>query len=173
MLHFRKINPALDCGPLYELLRSREKCQLPHQPRFLHQKDFFDWLMNQLSGYYHDFFVIEDPEASEPDCVIGFLVAFDYRSYDGHCQIGGYANCGLNSSLLGEFVDFLFREYPLNKVFLETADIREPLIRSAEELGFIREAILPAYLYISGSYHDLVIMGLNSQKRRESLCQTT
>lgn len=170
MLRLRKINTIQDCAQLYSLLQSQEISQLPHQPRFLHQDDFFNWLINQLSGYYHDFFIIEDPSS---DCIRGFLLAFDYRSYDGHCQITGYASCGLNHSLLGQFVDFLFREYPLNKVFLEAVDIQETLILAAEKLGFVREVVLPAYKFMSGSYHNLLIMGLNSQKRREITCHQT
>lgn len=170
MLRLRKINTFQDCAQLYNLLQSQEICQLPHQPRFLHQDDFSNWLTNQLSGYYHDFFIIEDTPSG---CISGFLLACDYRSYDGHCQITGYASCGLNHSLLGQFVDFLFQEYPLNKVFLEAVDIQESLILAAEELGFVREVVLPAYKFMAGSYHDLLILGLNSQKRREITCHQT
>ena len=168
MLCFRKIDPVQDGTQLYNFLQSQGNCQtLPYQPRFLQQDDFFNWLVNQLRGCYHDFFLIED---SASDCIRGFLLAFDYRPYDGNCQVTGYADCDINHLLLGQFVDFLFREYPLNKVFLEAVDSQEVLIRAAEELGFIREAVLSAYKFISGDYQDMLILGLNPQKRREVSC---
>lgn len=167
MYKLRKIIPSQDCTRLFELINLHYEDNIfPHQLCFISFDEFQHWIMDQLVGYYHDFYVIEEITVTSDIIVQGFILSYDYRTYDAHCQIYGYLPNGINSTVLGQFVDFLFKEYPLNKVFLEIPDGDKVFLDSAFSLGFTQEAVLAENRYVNGEYHDLIILSLYSQKKR-------
>lgn len=60
----------------------------------------------------------------------------------------------------------MFREYPLNKVFLEVIDINKEILDVALQLGFKEEAILNEYKFVFGQYCDLHILSLDGISHR-------
>lgn len=166
MYKLRKIIPDQDCYPLFELINVHSGERLfPHQRCFICFDEFQHWIMEQLVGFYHDFFVIEKITDTNEIIVKGFILSYDYRTYDAHCQIYGYLSGGINGTILGQFTDFLFKEYPLNKVFLQITEVDKDLLDSAFALGFRQEAVLVENRYVKGKYHDLIILSLYSKGR--------
>lgn len=170
MFILRKINPSQDCDQLFELIKAHQEYDLfPHQPQFINIDEFKHWVIDRLYDYFHDFYVVENIADVKTKTIHGFVLSYDYRIYDSHCQIYGYLHQGINSTILGQFVDILFKEYPLNKIFLEITDVDNYLLEAANDLGFNQEAILNENRFIVGQYHDLYIMSLYPQNRRNLL----
>ena len=166
MIKMRKINPSQDCAELFKLAPEHNSYNLfPHQPQFINAEEFQNWITDRLFNYFHDLYVVEELFDNGKSEISGFLLAYDYRIYDSHCQICGYLRQGINSTILKKFIDSLFKEYPLNKVFMEVIDIDHFLITAAREIGFIQEATLYGVKFVLGEYRDLYIMGLYPQKR--------
>lgn len=167
MYKLRKIIPEEDCILLFELLNLySENNVFPQKLNFNCFNEFQHWIIEQLAGYYHDFYIIEKRNEPKEHIVQGLILSYDYRVYDAHCKIYGYLPEGINSVILEQFVDLLFKEYPLNKVFLEITDVDKAILDSAAALGFTQEAVLVENKYINGKYHDLIILSLYSKKRR-------
>lgn len=165
MFILRKFNIEKDAVSVFELLNSSQFKLLPNQPMFLNNIHFNRWLEEQLAQFYHDFYVIETSDRATSK-IQGFILAYDYRFYDRHCKVFGYHKKGIDDLILKEFVDKLFKEYPLNKIFMETTEINNNLIDSAYSVGFVKEAVLTENKYISGKYYDLIILSLCSQNKR-------
>lgn len=132
---------------------------MPQKRNFLNIEDFSHWLSEQLSGYIHDLYLIETISETGKWQISGYCLSYDYRRYDSHCQIYGYHNHGITADMLKHFISILFKEYPLNKIFLQIADIEKTLLSAAIETGFQEEVRLSHSKYINGSYHDFIILG--------------
>lgn len=164
----RKIEPNQDCSQLFELIIDQYNTSVPlaHQHRFINVDDYQHWIAERLGGYFHDFYVVEEKNDMNIEKIQGFIFSYDYRIYDNHCHIYGYLRYGIDSILLGKFVDILFKEYPLNKVFLETTENDDKLLKAAYDLGFTQEAMLLENFFINGQYHNLIILSLYPQDRK-------
>ncbi len=159
--YLRNINLQNDAERIYELLIRCERTEfMSKRFVFLNKDDCQHWLSRQLSGYFHDFYVIEENSETGDTCICGFIIAYDYRVYDSHCHIYGYIRKGITKEVLSEFLHVLFREYPLRKVFLEVTELDEPLLSVAQKVGFKEEARLLDNKYIDGNYRDLVILSI-------------
>lgn len=160
----RKVDLATDCIRIFELIRfCRERNKLPYQIDFSSEDEVRNWLSRQLMGYIHDFYIIE--KSNDDKMIHGFIFTFDYREYDRHCRVYGYLDEGMNKEILADFIAFIFREYPLKKVFLELTDLEDEMLSAAENIGFKKEATLHEYKYVCGAYHDLFILGMYWKKR--------
>lgn len=143
-----------DFRQLYELVfYNYTQTNMPGQPIIHNENEFFDWLTHQLHGYYHDLYLIYDENE-----ISGYIVLFDYRIYDMHCQIYGFNKGGLNCELLGRFINCLCSKYPLRKIFLQITENELSLLQVAKEVGFLEEARLIEYKYIDGKYIDVYIL---------------
>lgn len=151
----RKININNDSGKLFELVSSTTDIVLPGQDNYINADDFGHWISDQLKGFYHELYVIEDICTKE---LFGFALSYDYRLYDGHCFICIYST---REELCRNFISRLFKEYPLNKVFwnIVTSDTKN--LSLANELGFSNELLLKEYIYINGQYSDICTYSLS------------
>lgn len=167
----RKIELKQDCSQLFELIINQYRNSVPftHQHRFIDVDEYQHWLAERLGGYFHDFYVVEERNDMNIVKLQGFFFSYDYRIYDSHCHIYGYMRYGIDSIILGQFVEILFKEYPLNKVFLETTENDDKLLNAAYDLGFIQEAMLIENFFINGQYHNLIILSLYPKGRRRLL----
>lgn len=163
MVEIRKININNDSGKLFELISATNEVVLPGQIKYINLDDFGHWISEQLKGFYHELYVIEDIDTRE---LFGFALSYDYRQYDGHCFICIYSTRDIEPILWRHFVDGLFKEYPLNKVFwnIVLSDIKN--LNLASELGFSKELILKEYIYISGQYLDVCIYSISRKSGR-------
>lgn len=154
MHSLKRFTPEDDISDLYRFMFDRHpSVRMPEQPTIYSEDRFADWLVRQLNGYYHDLCLIYDDQKMS-----GYLLCFDYRAYDGHCQVYGFWDSPADSEPLREFVEWICSEYPLRKVFLQVTDKDYDLMRSAKTTGFSEEACLKEYKYIDGRYVDMHVM---------------
>ena len=164
MIKLRKIALAQDSSYIFDLVKNHADMSiLLGNSRFNNFEEFCHWLEDRMLGYFHDFFIIEDNSDSETRKRQGFVLSYDYRVYDSHCKIYGYFESGIGKIALKQFMNILFREYPLNKIFLVITDINVVLLDTAQILGFKQEAVLCKNKFVNGKYHDLLILSLYSQ----------
>lgn len=160
MYTFRNLRPNQDFEWIFEFV-NRSDCQdLMPRRGFIKKDDWFRWFLR----FYHDFYVVEKKSPYSTESICGFVISYDYRIYDSHCKIYGYLKQGINSEVLNIFLQILFKEYPLNKVFIELTENDKFLLTSAVESGFEQEAVLPDNKYMNGTYYDLLILSINSKK---------
>lgn len=159
--YLRNIDLRNDVESICELLI---KCDIAahlfQHLNFINKEDCQNWLLGQLSGYFHDFYVIEGNSGANNLYICGFIMTYDYRVYDSHCQIYGYLRQGITEEVLKKFLLMLFREYPLRKVFLEVTELDDFLLAAARAVGFKEEARFLDNKYIKGNYHDLMVLSI-------------
>lgn len=154
MYSLKKFVPEDDISELYSFVFDVHLLvKMPGQPMIRSKNEFTDWLVRQLHGYYHDLYLIYDENE-----ISGYIMSFDYRIYDGHCQVYGFNKGGLNCDLLERFINWLCSEYPLRKLFLQVTENELTLIQVAKKIGFLEEARLVEYKYIDGKYMDMYIL---------------
>ncbi len=160
MLVFKKISLENDTEQFYSFLNSIEmKFMLPGQPDLPLFSEFCDWISSQICRFYHDLLLVFDGEL-----LVGYVLAYDYRSCDRHCKVTGYVKDNKLMDVLEKFVSHLISEYPLNKLFIETTD--EDLIKNALETGFAEEAVFKEYKYYASEYHDMHILGYTVREEK-------
>ncbi len=168
MYILRKIEPNQDCNQLFELINKQHYMGglFARQLWIMNAEEYRRWITERLGGYFHDFYVVEERTNMDIVNIQGFMVSYDYREYDSHCHIYSYMCYGKYSVVLGQFVDILFKEYPIKKMFLETAEINDELINAAYDLGFTKEAMLEEYRFINGQNHASLVLSLYQKDRR-------
>lgn len=84
------------------------------------------------------------------------------RSASLYIVIGdkSYWGKGYGTDALIVFVRFLFTQWNLHRITLDTWDENIRAIRAYEKVGFIIEGRQREARYVSGSYHDAILMGL-------------
>lgn len=154
MYLLKRYVPEDDISGLYSFVFDEHLLiKMPGQPIIHSKNEFRDWLVRQLHGFYHDLYLLYDKQL-----VKGYLLSFDYRVYDGHCQIYGCWNSGINYDPLRLFIDRLCSEYPLRKIFLKITGKESVLMQSAKEVGFVEEACLKEYKYIEGQFVNMHVL---------------
>lgn len=122
--------------------------------------DFYHHIQRMIDSSFHDFRVVTVKQAEE-DYFAGIVFTHDFRTNDGHCKLSVLPNQNMDvKRVLSDFIQWLFREYPLQKVFCEIYGFNKEQIDVCYSLGFCKEADLVDYIYFNGKYHNLVIMGL-------------
>lgn len=153
MYLFKRFVPEDDASELYSFIFEKNLLiSMPGQPIIHNKNEFTEWIMRQLNGFYHDLYLIYYEQQLK-----GYLLSFDYRVYDRHCQIYGFWEVSIKCNLLRQFVRLLCSEYPLRKIIIQS--IEENLfVQSAREIGFFEEACLKEYKYIDGHYVDMHVL---------------
>lgn len=142
-----------DISELYRyIFKEPVLTKMPGQPIIRSKDEFANWLICQLHGVYHDLYLIYNENQ-----VKGYLLSFDYRVYDGHCQVYGCCEGEINYELFRQFINWLCSEYPLRKIFLQVIKKEFDLIQLARKLGFVEEACLKEYKYVDGQYVDMLL----------------
>lgn len=163
MYSLKKFVPEDDILELYSFVFDAHlHVKMPGQPMIRSKNEFMDWLIHQLRGYYHDLYLIYDENK-----ISGYIMSFDYRMYDGHCQVYGFNKGGLNCGLLEQFINRLCSEYPLRKLFLQVTENESFLIQAAKKNGFHEEARLVEYKYVDGKYIDMYILSYLTGSRAD------
>ncbi|MGN1343837.1 MAG: GNAT family N-acetyltransferase [Traorella sp.] len=164
MVEMRKIDVNRDSSQLFELVLAANEIILPNQVKCVNVEDFRRWLLDQLGGYFHDLYVIE--ENGETRKLIGFALAYDYRIYDRHCSFCIYSIKDIEVNFWSNYIDQLFKEYPLNKIFWEVEISNIKNLEIAKKLGFSKEMILKEYRYKGGQYLDVCVLSKHAQSWR-------
>lgn len=165
MYEMRKINITKDSDKLFELVSVAGEVILPGQTKFLNAYEFQSWLLEKMNGFFCELHVIQ--ENSETKELIGYALIYDYRVYDRHCSLCIYSTRNIEPNLWASFIDELFKEYPLNKVFWKVASSNIRYLELAKELGFSEEMVLKEYIYQGGRYLDVCVLGKSRKPLEE------
>jgi RimJ/RimL family protein N-acetyltransferase len=128
--------------------------------------DFEKWFMGNLTHGYHDFYVVEDGETKE---VMGYIYSYEFRPYDGHCKVctvltEKYRAVGVGAVVGLRFLNELFSNYPLRKVYIDVYDYNKQSLQSNIDAGFVEEGLLKNFRYENGEYHDMHVLGLTRER---------
>lgn len=152
-----KYCPRTHFSTIYKLMVYRER----QEKNYYCNTDFETVLANRMARYYHDFFVVEDFESSR---CLGCIYSYNYRVNDSHCTIECVMDVPADeqANTIQMFSLYLFREYPLNRVFIQTED--DNMTKNLLKIGFQKEATLTSSIYYNGEYHNLYILALDRER---------
>lgn len=164
---FRCFNYSKDLERLYDYMMKEENQILFSHGFQVHNLPMFErWISEKFAqNEYHDFFMIEDLQ----DNTIGFTFSYEFFSYDAHCKYtlclyDEYQNRGLGAVAAIKMMDYLFRKYPLNRIFVSVFDYNENSRTNILKGGFEEVAILPDYRFYGGEYFPLHILTISREK---------
>lgn len=109
----------------------------------------------------HAQYMIELASNREP---IGYTSSYGY-SDQGYCYLGLWAKpeawrTGLAVEGAAIFVDYLFANWPLRKIYCEMLDVAAESIGSGIGRYLVEEGRLREHEYFAGGYHDLMFLSI-------------
>ena len=166
-LSLRKFNSKTDLDKLFDLMINTKDQMLFHgRVQFNSLEDFERWFMGNLSHAYHDFYVISDDENNK---IAGYVYSYEYRHYDGHAKVcvvmaEEYRQVGMGAIIGLRFLNELFSNYPLRKVYIDVYDYNKQSLKSNLDVGFEEEGCLKEFRYENGKYYDMHLLSLTREK---------
>lgn len=161
---FRKFMIRKDLEILYRIMSDpMEQINIQRKASYNSTVEFEEWILEQLKGHFHDFYILEDIEKHR---VAGFVYSYDFRISDGHCMIcvyvmAEYRNLGVGAMCSLQFLDELFRDYPMRKIYLSIYDYNRQSLQSNLHAGFREEGCFKEYRYFNGKYWDMHILAID------------
>lgn len=174
-VRFRSFDYARDLERLYTYMTKEENQILFSHGFQVHNIPMFErWISEKFAkNEYHDFFMIEDSQGQ----TIGFTFSYEFFNYDAHCKYTlclyeEYQNIGLGAVAGIKMMDYLFKKYPLNRIFVSVFDYNKKSIANNLKGGFEEVAVLPDYRFYGGEYFSLHILTISRDdfyKKRQRL----
>jgi RimJ/RimL family protein N-acetyltransferase len=128
-----------------------------HNPAIISYDDF---LLEQkrLSVGRHLQFAVEIERGSK---IIGVLYTYDFDRIHGHMFIGGYMSkpfrgLGYGAVGLALLISYLFKSFPVHKVYLDVVSNNSPSLRMLKKFGFGEEGRFKEHHYDDGHRYDMV-----------------
>ncbi len=97
---------------------------------------------------------------------IGRMMYFNLDRRHHHAEIAiqigekEYWGQGYGTEATMLFLDYLFNELGLHRVYLYTQDYNPRAYRSYEKCGFVKEGVVRHRYFVNGQYHDGFLMGI-------------
>lgn len=127
---------------------------------------------NFKNGYEKEIFIKWCIADKKNDEMIGLLALHHIDAANNKAQIGyilkrAMWNNGIMSSVLKNFIDFLFEKGDLEKIEASIHPENHNSIRLVEKLGFVNEELVINCVLnpVNNIYEDRIIMGLKNNKR--------
>ena len=120
------------------------------------------WFEKYLQDQQQHIFGIETLDGK----LIGNIGLENISWKDSHAELGivigekDYWGKGYGTEAITTFLDFVFRQMNLHRVYLRVFEDNERAIRCYEECGFELEGRLRESHFSDGRYHDELIMGI-------------
>ena len=171
----RKFNFRSDIEDLFNIMTNPDDQMLFIRKIPFNTLPEFDlWMQNNFKGFYHEFNVITDKKNGYE--FYGFVYSYEYSAVDSHCKLclvlkKEYRNTGLGARIAITFLDYLFTNYPLKKVFLTIYDYNKQSLESNIQAGFTEEGIIREYRYYNGNYYDLHILSMSREEFSRLFCR--
>ena len=73
---------------------------------------------------------------------------------------------GYGTDAFHTLIDHLFNDRQVERVWLSVLPFNKPAIGLYEKLGFVHEGRLRSTVWIDGSWHDLLLMGMLKSEYR-------
>ena len=163
---FRSIDLKKDIQGLYEYMTDEENQILFSSFFRINDICFFEkWLTEKLIRSYHDFFMIDNSKGE----TIGFTFSYEFYLLDLHCKYTlclykEYQDIGLGAYAAIKMVDYLFRNYPLQRIFISVYDYNKKSLVYNIKGGFEEVGVLPEYKFYNGKYFPIHILTINREK---------
>ncbi len=68
---------------------------------------------------------------------------------------------GIGAAMTLCFIDYMFAQYPINKVFFDVYSYNQESLTSNLKAGFILEATIKEYRFYNNTFHDLSILSIS------------
>ena len=179
-VHFRSFDYNKDLERLYNyMVKEDNQALFSHNFQILNIPMFEEWISHKFATKeYHDFFIIEDTKGNS----IGFTFSYEFFNFDAHCKYTlclyeEYQDFGLGAIAGVKMIDYLFKRYPLKRIFISIFDYNQKSIDINKKGGFEEVAVLPEYRYMGGEFHSLHILTISRedfyQKHKKIIDKTT
>ena len=162
----RKFNFRNDIQDLFDIMVDPDYQMLFHRRLAINTLPDFDaWLQANFKGNFHEFYVVSDKRNLG---MIGFVYSYDYSPVDCNCKFVLVLRKDIQGTGLGvmvgiQFLDVLFRNYPLKKVFSLVYDYNSQSLQSQTQAGFCHEGEFKECRYYDGKFHDLHILSMSRE----------
>ena len=163
-VNFRSFDYSKDLEQLYTFMMKEDNQILFSHGFQVHNLPMFEeWITEKFAhNNYHDFFMIEDGQGR----TVGFTFSYDFFSYDAHCKYTlclyeEFQNYGLGAIAGIKMADYLFRKYPLKRIFVSVFDYNKNSIRNNLKGGFKEVGVLPEYRFSGGEFFSLHILTIS------------
>lgn len=167
IVKLRRFDYRKDLKKLYHYMLD-EKNQMMFSSGFqLHNIEMFEsWITEKfVQNKYHDFFMIENKDGNS----IGFTFSYEFFNYDAHCKytlclFEEYQDTGYGAVAGIMMMDYLFRNYPLKRIFISVFDYNATSLEINKKGGFEEVGVLPDYRYWGGGYYSLHVLTITRTK---------
>ena len=145
---------------LFEQMSSpKEQVMFIKNNNFNSIRDFDGWIQDNLKYFFYDFFVIETSDQK----LVGFVYSYDASMKDGHCKmtvyiVEKYRNIGVGAYVGLKFMYYLFKYYPLRRIYCEVYEYNSNSLNSLVQCGLEETGRIKEYRYYDGKYHDLILL---------------
>ncbi len=160
MNRLKKVSNKEDIKALFGLMDKISEWDKPlNSLKFNNYLKFENSLINLSMVGVHDLFLIVD----NGNNIIGFIYAYEFRNSDLNCKMHFFYKDHINTKALNDvlnsFCEYMFREYPLIKIFAYCSNLNSEFVTCFEECKFSKECILQDYYFIDSKHYDCVIWG--------------
>ncbi len=161
MIHLKMCNyiSGSDFGEIYRLFTDPSVGpMIINKPDHNSMTVFSKWLDRHLESNFNDFMVFRTDENE----FVGFAYSYEFHGLDGHCQFTvavkpEHQRSGIGGILAIQFLEYLFQNYNLRKVYIHIYGNNIHSRQCAEMFGFQVEGSLHEYRYYNGKFEDLLI----------------
>ncbi len=160
----RKFNFRNDIQELFDIMMDPDYQMLFHRKFTINTLPEFDaWLQGNFKGNFHEFNVVSDQNGIG---MLGFVYSYDYSPVDCNCKFvltlkKEFLETGLGVWVGIRFLDMLFKDYPMKKVFSLVYDYNQESLNSQLQAGFKKEGCFFECRYYDGKFYDLHILSMD------------
>lgn len=164
-MEMRYYDSNSDYGEVYRLFTSKDInhliiCRPYHNDNISFQK----WLNSSLVDEFNDFMVF-----TEGGNFIGFAYTYEFHPLDGHTKMTvaikkEYISSGVGCLIAIKFLNYLFKNYSLRKVYMNVYDYNNNSINAIKSIGLKEESRLKEYHYYDNKFCDVVIFSISKSE---------
>ena len=140
MLTFRKYKEE-DSSKLYSMLSQSNLSHLVYSSTVINSPKVFEQWMNAAMKQWHEFFIVESDGV-----VIGYVYDYEYDQMNQICKLCVFMDekhsrlsFGVKAGCI--FIDYLFKNYPIRKIYTEIFSYNKGSIETAMSCGFVEESM--------------------------------
>lgn len=122
----------------------------------------WEYINDKIKSIYHEFMIIINNSTNLP---IGFIYSYNYNVYNEYLYVAIFIQGESRNTVFGAeagaaFFEYLFKHYPIRKVYCTVYDYNKNSIKFLKNAGFNTEGVLKKHRYFNGNYHNMNIMSL-------------
>lgn len=100
-------------------------------------------------------------ESISKNVPVGTVYSYNLNMIDGHVFIGGYVDkefrrTGYGAISCALLITYLFKYFPLYKIYCEVVEYNKPSISMVRNFGFIEEGRFTGHRFCDGGYQDIL-----------------